>query len=166
MRRTITIGAWHLMLCGRLGRVSPGGSGGDVSYPSRRQSTPTQNAMPTRIAGMTIPGRSIVSHQQGSVMAVTPRPYLGEKQRKECELVHNPLGINHQRGFRESLRVVCLRARQVAASPQNESTARAESGRACDNGDIDGRQESKAADSFEWSGLAPARPDRRGGGHV
>jgi hypothetical protein len=38
---------------------------------------------------MTITDRSIVSHQGGSVMAVTPHPLLGEKQRKEYELVHN-----------------------------------------------------------------------------
>src|SRR5262245_57503184 len=59
-----------------------------------RQSTPIQKPVPTRIKDTAIIDRSIVSHQgalvEGSVfMAVTPHPYLGEKQRKECELVHN-----------------------------------------------------------------------------
>jgi hypothetical protein len=52
------------------------------------QSAPIQKTAPIRIAGTTIPGRSIVSHQGDSVMAVTPHPYLGEKQREEYELVH------------------------------------------------------------------------------
>lgn len=67
----------------------------EIRFPLVRQSAPIQKPMPIRIADTAITVRSMVSHAgmrvPGSVMPLLPTPYLGEKRRKTCELVHNPL---------------------------------------------------------------------------
>jgi hypothetical protein len=55
-----------------------------IPRPARRQSTPIQNAIPIRIAVVTITVTSIVSHQGGSVIAAIARP----QGRKCYDLVH------------------------------------------------------------------------------
>src|SRR5262245_32998020 len=54
--------------------------------------------------------------------AITPHPLLSEERRTKYELVHSPSGIIASTGFgfRESLRVVCVKARWVPATSQNE----------------------------------------------
>ena len=60
---------------------------------SRHNGAMIHKPMPMMIADITISIRSAVGHQEvrvaGSVMSLLPTLLLGEKQRKECELVHN-----------------------------------------------------------------------------
>ena len=82
------IPSWHRI----ASRISDD-KGERLSGSSRHNGTIMHKPMPMMIADITISIRSAVGHQEvrvaGSVMSLLPIPLLGEKRRKECELVHN-----------------------------------------------------------------------------